>query len=54
MDINRLTRWDMFAFYLVEYKGIIPAGNFSYTECNNTREGWTCAARVLKENAINY
>ena len=46
--------YDLFAFYLVEYKGIIPAGNLSYTECNNTREGWTCASRVLKENAINY
>ena len=49
--------YDLFLFYLVKNKGIIPAGSNSTAECDNSSgsaAGWTCAARVLKENAMNY
>ena len=46
--------FDLFFFYLVEHKGIVPAGSYSTSDCTKSGEGVTCAARVLKENAINY
>ena len=46
--------YDLFFFYLIEHKGIVPAGSDSSSECNTTHQGVTCAAKVLRENAINY
>ena len=46
--------YDLFFFYIIENKGIVPAGSYSSSECNKSSEGITCAARVLRENAINY
>lgn len=48
--------YDTFAFYLIDKKGIIPAGNDSTANCSKSAStpGWACTAKVLKENAINY
>lgn len=48
--------YDTFAFYLINNKGMIPAGNASTENCSKsaTYSGWACAGRVLKEGAINY
>ena len=46
--------YDAFLFYLVENKGIVPAGSNSTSDCNKSSSGWTCAAKVLRENAMNY
>lgn len=59
VDVNggkgpNIIGYDTFVFYLVENKGIIPAGNVSSPNCTNSGNGWDCAGRVLKENAINY
>jgi len=32
----------------------IPAGYENVTTCSKTQAGYDCAARVLRENAINY
>jgi len=59
VDLNGLKNpnqfgYDTFMFYIIKNKGIVPAGNYSTSDCRKTSYGWTCAARVLKENAINY
>lgn len=61
VDINghknpNMLGYDAFAFYLVDKKGIVPAGSDSTENCSvsATYPGWGCAAKVLKENAINY
>ena len=46
--------YDTFIFYVINEKGIIPAGSSGYSDCKKGGSGSTCAARVLKENAINY
>ena len=46
--------YDTFWFYVVDGKGIIPAGIADSSECNKTANGVTCAAKVLKENKIDY
>ena len=46
--------YDLFFFYIVEHKGIVPSGSYSTSDCTKSGEGITCAARVLRENAINY
>ncbi len=52
-DPNILGR-DVFAFALTE-KGMVPAGFANNSaRCRTTSTGWDCAAKVLKENAINY
>ena len=45
---------DTFFFFMLRTKGIIPAGANSTSDCNKSSTGQTCAARVLKENAMNY
>ena len=46
---------DVFFFMVVQGKGIIPAGaGNNSADCNKKDVGITCAAKVLKENAINY
>ena len=50
---NRLG-YDAFLFYLVENRGIVPAGSDSSSDCNQSSAGWTCAGKVLRENAMNY
>ena len=45
---------DTFFFYIVEGKGIIPAGTYDSSDCTKTSYGRTCAAKVLKEKAMNY
>ena len=45
---------DSFVFYVVDYKGIVPAGSYSTSDCNRSGRGGTCAARVLREGKISY
>ena len=45
---------DTFLFYLVRGKGILPAGMENASTCRKTSLGHGCAAKVLKEKAINY
>ena len=45
---------DVFWFYIVDKKGIVPAGANSTSDCNLSSVGESCAAKVLKENAMNY
>ena len=44
---------DIFCFLLTE-NGLFPAGYEQETYCSKTSSGYDCAARVLRENAINY
>ena len=46
--------YDAFIFYVVKNKGIVPAGAYTTSSCNKDSHGSGCAARVLRENAINY
>lgn len=46
--------YDIFFFYLINGKGIVPAGSISYDECKKSNAGTTFAAKVLKEGKINY
>ena len=46
--------YDTFIFYLVDEKGIVPAGNYTTSDCNKTDKGYMCAAKVLKESKIDY
>ena len=45
---------DTYYFYLVRGKGIVPAGMQGVTNCAKNKPGYDCAAKVLKEKAINY
>ena len=46
---------DTFYFYLIKGKGIVPAGLDNWSTCSNkSQNGEGCAARVLKEKAMNY
>ena len=45
---------DAYYLYLVEGKGIVPAGMDGVTLCARNKGGQDCAAKVLKEKAINY
>ena len=44
---------DLFALVLTP-DGLLPAGYENVTTCSKTQAGYDCAARVLRENAINY
>lgn len=46
--------YDTFFFYIVNGKGIVPAGSHNISDCRKTGKGITCAAKVLKEGKINY
>ena len=46
--------YDIFFFLVVENKGIVPAGSYGTSDCNKSARGISCAAKVLRENAINY
>ncbi len=45
---------DTFIFFIVDKKGVVPAGAASTAECSRSSSGRTCAARVLREGDINY
>lgn len=45
---------DVFFFAIVDGKGIVPAGSNNSSSCRRGDHGVTCAAKVLKEDAINY
>ena len=45
---------DTFIFYLVNRKGIVPAGSESDSTCKRNSNGAGCAAKVLRENGIRY
>ena len=58
IDINgnkNPNQWgrDLFAFVLTP-DGLRPAGYENVTTCSTTQEGYDCAAKVLRENAMNY
>lgn len=46
--------YDTFIFYVVDGKGIVPAGSENTSSCNKNNDGYTCAAKVLKESKIDY
>ncbi|MBQ2645232.1 type II secretion system protein [bacterium] len=48
------TGLDLFLFYVLSDKGIVPAGFDDVSDCNIYNLGYTCAAKVLNENEINY
>ncbi len=45
---------DTFIFYLVDRKGIVPAGSENDNTCKRNNNGAGCAAKVLRENGIKY
>ena len=45
---------DVFNFYLIRGRGIVPAGMQSWSTCKSSGNGYGCAAKVLKEKTINY
>ncbi len=46
---------DLFAFVLIQGKGILPAGyGNNGANCTKNSTGYDCTARVLKEGDINY
>ena len=45
---------DLFAFVLIQGKGVLPAGYGNTNTCNKYSTGVSCTARVLRESAINY
>ena len=46
---------DVFVFYVVDGKGILPAGsNSALNLCNRSSNGMTCAAKVIKLDNIIY
>ena len=45
---------DTFYFYIINGKGIVPAGKNNFSACNKNNGGQVCAARVLAEGGINY
>ena len=48
-------QWGMDLFTLVLTRdGFLPAGYENVANCSRTGSGYDCAARVLRENAINY
>ncbi|MCD7879808.1 MAG: hypothetical protein LUG16_07745 [Candidatus Gastranaerophilales bacterium] len=47
--------YDVFFFTVINGKGVIPAGaGNNSSDCKKGGNGITCAAKVLKENAITY
>ena len=58
VDINgqkKPNQWgrDVFAFALTP-DGLHPAGYEKVTDCTKSQNGYDCAAKVLRENAMNY
>ena len=45
---------DIFLFYVIDGKGIVPAGNYQTNDCSRNGLGGSCAAKVLKEGKISY
>ncbi len=46
---------DLFAFVLIQGKGILPAGyGNDGVNCNKNSSGYACSAKVIKEGEINY
>ncbi len=45
---------DFFYLYIVDGKGLVPAGNESTAQCNRNSHGAHCAAKVLREGKISY
>ena len=45
---------DTFVFYVVNGRGIVPAGDYSTDTCVRTSHGSSCAAKVLREGKISY
>lgn len=45
---------DVFIFYVVNDKGIVPAGSASTADCVKTNRGLSCSSKVIRENAMNY
>ncbi len=47
--------YDYFYFLVIDGKGILPAGyGNNSADCNKNDNGFTCAAKVLKEGKITY
>lgn len=45
---------DTFFFYLVNKKGIVPAGSSFSTDCQRGDRGFSCGGKFLRENAVIY
>ena len=50
---NTLGR-DLFIFYILQDKGIVPGGYGKPSACKKNSTGGDCAARVLQEGKMNY
>ncbi|MBQ9245100.1 type II secretion system protein [bacterium] len=50
---NRYGR-DTFFFYIVNGKGLVPAGHYAVNDCFVGSSGRTCAAKVIQESAMKY
>ena len=58
VDVNgekQPNQWgrDWYRFMVTE-EGLKPAGAEAANDCNKSGQGFTCAAKVLRENAMNY
>lgn len=59
IDVNghkgpNITGRDLFLFYVINGKGIVPAGAENTSTCSKTSSGIGCTAKVIRENAMNY
>ncbi len=45
---------DAFVFYLINKKGIMPAGSDSDFDCQPGDYGYTCTAKFIKESKVSY
>lgn len=45
---------DTFVFYVVNHKGIMPAGSNNDYDCQPADQGYTCAAKFLREGKVSH
>ncbi len=45
---------DTFFFYIVNKKGIVPAGSYETSDCQPGNRGFTCAGKFLREGKVSY
>lgn len=45
---------DVFTFYIINGKGIVPAGANSLTDCSSSGMGFTCTSRILRKGKMDY
>ena len=45
---------DTFVFFIVNHKGIVPPGTGTSDDCNRNGWGFTCSAKVLRTDKMDY